>query len=75
MPDEISVIRITAPHFVAGVVPHNGRVVNAAPILRYMIHWDGKRVAAYCKAKGWTWERVMQDCRAPLDATSPSQPA
>lgn len=54
----IAVIRIVAPHFVAGIVPHNGRVVNAAPILRYMIHWTGREVAAYCAKKGWSWQRV-----------------
>lgn len=64
----IEVVRIVAPHFVAGIVPHNGRVVNAAPILRYMIHWNGKRVADYCKAKGWTWERVQCE---PADAYDP----
>jgi hypothetical protein len=57
----IDVIRITARHFVAGIVPHNGRVVNAAPILRYMIHWTGKQVADYCAKKGWQWERVKCD--------------
>ena len=31
-------IQITAPHFCAGLIHHNGRVVNAAPILRYMIN-------------------------------------
>ncbi len=58
-PDEV-LIRIVAPHFVAGIVAKDGRVIAAADILRYMERekWDGRRVAAYCKAKGWTWERV-----------------
>lgn len=56
--ETITVVRIVAPHFVAGVIPHNGRVVNAAPILRYMVHWSGRQVADYCAKKGWTWERV-----------------
>lgn len=51
-------IRIVAPHFVAGIVPETGRVVTAAPILRYMTGWTGAQVADYCRAKGWTWERI-----------------
>ena len=51
-------IRITAPHFCAGLIHERGRVIEAAPIIRYMIGWPGWRVAAHCKAKGWTWERV-----------------
>jgi len=52
------IIRIVAPHFVAGAIPHNGRIVNAAPILRFMLHWTGTQVADYCRKKGWTWERI-----------------
>lgn len=62
----VVVIRIVAPHFVAGVVPHNGRVVNAAPVLGYMTHWTGKQVADYCAKKGWTWERIEQRADAGL---------
>lgn len=51
-------IRIVAPHFVAGIDAEDGRVVEAAPILRYMIGWTGPQVAAYCTRKGWTWERL-----------------
>lgn len=41
--------RITAPHFVAGIV----RGGLCAPIIKYMQGWDGKRIYDYCKAKGW----------------------
>jgi hypothetical protein len=51
-------IRIVARHFVAGLVAKDGKVVEAAPILRYMIGWTGKKVADYCAKKGWSWERV-----------------
>lgn len=53
----MSLIRITAPHFVAGLEA-DGTVKRTAPILGYMLGWDGRKVADYCKAKGWTWERV-----------------
>ena len=43
-------IRITAPHFVAGI--DTDRDV-AAPIIAYMRHWSLKRIYAYCRAKGW----------------------
>lgn len=46
-------VRIVAPHFVAGLVT-DGHVRRAAPILRYMIGWPDDRVRRYCVAKGWT---------------------
>jgi hypothetical protein len=49
-------IRITAPHFVAELVAANGCVVEAAPIVKYMMGWNGAQVARYCRSKGWTWE-------------------
>jgi len=42
-------VRITAPHFCAGVVI-GGEV---APILRYMRGWPLQRVLEYCRRKGW----------------------
>lgn len=53
-----TLIRIAAPHFVAGIVAVGGRVAMAAPILRYMTGWSGPKVASYCRTRGWTWERV-----------------
>lgn len=55
-----TLISIDAPHFNAGIVARDGRVVAAAPILRYMIGWTGQEVAIYCKRKGWTWIKVTQ---------------
>lgn len=46
--------RIVAPHFVCGIVINNGRVVEAAPIVRYMLGWNPHRVLAYTLRKGWT---------------------
>ena len=48
-------LRISAPHFVAGIV----RGGDVAPILRYMKGWTLTRIKAYCDAKGWTVE-VME---------------
>lgn len=53
-----SLVRIEAPHLVAGVVAVGGRVVEAAPILGYMLGWSGIDVADYCARKGWSWERL-----------------
>jgi hypothetical protein len=51
-------IRITARHFVAGVVLRNGLAVRAAPIVGYMAGWDGTRVIDYCVRKRWHWELI-----------------
>lgn len=55
-------VRIVAPHFVAGLVADGGRVVEAAPILRYMLGWTGSQVARYCRRGAWRWERLS--CRS-----------
>lgn len=58
-----TLVQITAPHFCAGVVAREGIVREAAPIVRYMTGWDGKRLAGYCRTKGWTWT-VVDDRRS-----------
>jgi len=55
-----TLIVIDAPHFYAGIVAEHGKVKEAADIVKYMKGWDGQRVAAYCKAKGWKWEKVQE---------------
>lgn len=45
-------LRIIAPHFVAGVVEGE----RAAPIVRYMINWDLYQILEYCDKKGWRVE-------------------
>lgn len=45
--------QISAPHFCAGIVVQSGRIVEAAPILRWAM---GRRFAGfewYCGQKGW----------------------
>lgn len=44
-----TLVRIEAPHFVAGVVVG----VRAAPIVAYMTHWRLGQILAYCARKGW----------------------
>lgn len=52
-------LRVVAPHFVAGLVVRDGRVVEAAPILRrHVMGLDGRRFAALCARMGWSFERV-----------------
>lgn len=52
-------VRVVAPHFVAGIVARDGVVVRAAPILRRrVLGKNGREVAACCAREGWTWEVV-----------------
>lgn len=51
-------VRITSGYFCAALIAQDGRVVQTAPILSYMIGWTGRRVARYCAQRGWTWERL-----------------
>ncbi len=44
---------IDAPHFHAGVVLWDDKVIEAAPIVRYMRQWTRARVREYCRQKGW----------------------
>jgi len=47
---------IDAPHFFAGVVLWDDRVVEAADVVKYMRkgRWTRARVRDYCREKGWT---------------------
>lgn len=51
-------VRVVAPHFVAGFVMDGDRCVEAAPILRWAIGKTDKELRAYFAAKGWKAERV-----------------
>lgn len=53
-----TLVAIDAPHFYAGIVAENGRVKEAAHIVKYMKGWSGQQVADYCAKKGWRWERI-----------------
>jgi hypothetical protein len=52
--DHLSLLRIEAPHFVAGVVIDQwDMVVRAAPILHWAVGKPGIEIRRYCKRKGW----------------------
>ncbi len=50
----MSLYRITAPHFCAGIEIGG----KCAPILRYMRGWAFLQILIYCMKKGWTLEEV-----------------
>jgi hypothetical protein len=51
----LTLIRIEAPHFVAGATcgGANEVVRRAAPIVAYMKGWSLRGVYDYCSRKGW----------------------
>ena len=57
---------IDAPHFFAGIVLWDDRVVETADIVKYMRKgkWTRDRVREYCKTKGWAVSVVYQMERA-----------
>lgn len=51
---------IDAPHFCAGIVLWNDRVVEAADIVKFMRKWTRERVRSYCVGKNWQVTVVYQ---------------
>ena len=49
-------LRIIAPHFVAGAEIENGIVSDAAPIIHYMLGWPHTQVLNFCYLKRWLVE-------------------
>jgi hypothetical protein len=49
-------LRISAPHFCAGVVLRDQRAVMAAPIVQYMIGWWREHIEGCCESKRWRVE-------------------
>lgn len=47
------VVGITSSYFCAGLVIRGGKVIKAAPILRYMTGWTPERIKGYASRKGW----------------------
>jgi hypothetical protein len=56
---------IDAPHFFCGIVLWDDRVIEAAPIVKYMKRWDRARVREYCRGKGWKVSVVSVTPRKP----------
>ena len=54
--------QITAPHFCAGIGVDTEEkvVVDASPVVRYMVGWTARRVHDYCCDQGWKVERVKE---------------
>lgn len=47
-------VRIVAPHFVAGVVLGQ----RCAPVVHYMRFWRYEKIARYCQGKRWACETI-----------------
>lgn len=56
---------IDAPHFYAGIVLWDDRVIEAADIVKYMRvkKWTRVQVRDYCKNKGWKVFAISQTQR------------
>lgn len=62
------VAQIKAPHFTAGLVLWDDKVIEAAPIIGYMKRWSRERVRDYCIVKNWRVMVVRQEDRRDIDA-------
>lgn len=53
-----TLIRIVAPHFVAGMMLRGIQIDRSAPIIYWMKKrgWSMWDVRAYCEKKGWDYE-------------------
>lgn len=50
---EVTLVRVVAPHFVAGMTIRDGQADRCAPILHYMRGWTLSEISAYCAKKKW----------------------
>lgn len=48
-----SLVRVVAPHFVAGLIMAGNRCTEAAPILKWAIGKDRAELRAYFARKSW----------------------
>lgn len=48
-----TLVRVVAPHFVAGLDITDGRCTHAAPILKWAIGRDAQTLRTYFASKGW----------------------
>lgn len=55
--------QIETPHFCAGIVLHDDRVVEAADIVRWMRGISRDQVRSYCRLKGWKVSVVYEQRR------------
>jgi hypothetical protein len=59
-----TLVRVVAPHFVAGLIVRDGYCIRAAPILRRMIGWSSDQIREYFRQKGWRATVVTSEGRA-----------
>jgi len=61
----LMLVRIVAPHFVAGcILDERGRVVEAAPIIRWMLGKSWPELRPYLARNGWVAARLPLESRA-----------
>jgi len=58
---QAKLVVIDAPHFYAAVILKDGKVTEAAPILRYTQGWGRRRLWEYIKRRGWVVAAVFDD--------------
>ncbi len=70
-------LAIDAPHFYCGVILRDDRVIQTAPIVRYLLGWNAQRLKHYCRGRGWRVEAItltggtpMKDQAAPTSTTT-----
>jgi hypothetical protein len=55
-----TLVQIRSRNFVAGIVLIDDKVVETAPILRFLKGWSGQRVWEYCARYRWEVETVRE---------------
>lgn len=55
--------QIKADKFTAAIVLHDNRVVEAAPIVKYMKGWKRSSVRSYCKERRWEISVVRSETK------------
>jgi hypothetical protein len=53
-----STVRIISDFFTCGIVVSNKVVIEAAPIVKYMVGWETERVRNYCDKRGWKYDKI-----------------
>jgi len=60
MKENSILVRVVAPHFVAGLVfALDGTCIEAAPILSWAVGRSGRSLKRYFDHKGWVGKRVI----------------
>lgn len=52
----MTLVRVVAPHFVAGLMMHRDRCVQAAPILRWAERKPWYQIKQYLERRRWEYE-------------------